>query len=58
MYIARDEVLLTLDVEFDPDLPAARVAEAAAHIARTIRERYPMITQTSVQPRLCTAAAA
>lgn len=54
MYIGRNEVLLTLDVAFDPDLPAARVADAVAHIAQVIRERYPMITRTWVQPRVGT----
>ena len=51
MYIGPDEVLLTLDVEFDPSAPAADVAKAVADLERQIRDRYAKITRIYIEAR-------
>jgi cation diffusion facilitator family transporter len=43
MYIGPDEILLTLDLEFRPDVPAAEVATATRAIERQIRDEFPKI---------------
>ncbi len=51
MYIGPDEVLLTLDVEFEPTATAQDIADAVNRIERTIRERYPKIKRIYVEAR-------
>jgi cation diffusion facilitator family transporter len=51
MYIGADEVLLTLDVEFDKQAPAEDVAAAIESIEREIRERYPRIKRIYIEAR-------
>lgn len=57
MYIGRNEVLLTLDVEFEPEASAQTVMQASARIEQAIRGRYPMITRTYIQARTLAGAA-
>jgi cation diffusion facilitator family transporter len=56
MYIGPDEVLLTVDVEFDPDAPASAVAAAVASMEDAIRARYPKITRIYIEARPLEAA--
>jgi cation diffusion facilitator family transporter len=51
MYIGADEVLLTLDVEFEQATPAGEVAAAVEAIERQIRERYPRIKRIYIEAR-------
>jgi cation diffusion facilitator family transporter len=51
MYIGADEVLLTLDVEFDRQAPAAEVAAAIESMERRIRERYARIKRIYIEAR-------
>jgi cation diffusion facilitator family transporter len=51
MYIGADEVLLTLDVAFDPDVSAEDIATAVRRLEKAIRERYPRIKRIYVEPR-------
>jgi cation diffusion facilitator family transporter len=51
MYIGPEEVLLTIDVEFDPRAPAADVAAAVASLEDQIRGRYPKITRIYIETR-------
>lgn len=51
MYIGPDEVLLTLDVEFDPGAPVADAAAAVASLEDAIRARYPKITRIYIEAR-------
>jgi len=50
MYIGRDEVLLTLDVEFEPATPVAEVAAATEAIRAQINQRFPMIRRIYIEP--------
>ncbi len=43
MYIGPDDVLVTLDVDFDDASAAVDATEAIAAIERRVRERFPMI---------------
>jgi cation diffusion facilitator family transporter len=49
MYIGPKEVLLTLDVAFDADVPAHRIADTVAAIERAVRERYPVIKRIYIE---------
>jgi cation diffusion facilitator family transporter len=51
MYIGPEEVLLTFDVQFQPDASAVDVAGAIARLESAIRERYPRITRIYIEPR-------
>ncbi|HJV60432.1 MAG TPA: cation diffusion facilitator family transporter [Albitalea sp.] len=51
MYIGRDEVLLTLDVQFAPGTPAESVARAIAAIEREVRERFAVIRRIYIEAR-------
>jgi len=48
MYISPHEVLLTLDVEFTAETPAAEAARATEQIAEEIRRRFPMINRITL----------
>ncbi len=50
MYIGRDEVLLTLELGFEPGLPVDDAAQRIQALEREVRARYPMIRRMSVQP--------
>jgi cation diffusion facilitator family transporter len=49
MYIGADEVLLTLDVQFAPDLTGNDIVRAVARIEREIRSRYPKIKRIYIE---------
>lgn len=51
MYIGREEVLLVLDVGFDPALPAAEVAEAVRKLEAAIRGKYEKIKRIYIEAR-------
>ncbi|MGE0314466.1 MAG: cation diffusion facilitator family transporter [Lautropia sp.] len=51
MYIGANEVLLAMDLVFDPKVPAADVAVAVEGIESTIRDRFPKITRIYVEAR-------
>lgn len=50
MYIGRDEVLLTLELGFEPGLPVDDAAQRIQALEREVRGRYPVIRRMSVQP--------
>jgi divalent metal cation (Fe/Co/Zn/Cd) transporter len=49
MYIGPSEALLTLDVEFEPQLQAHEVASIIANLEQQIRSRYPTITKIYIE---------
>lgn len=57
MYFGPDNVLLTLDVQFDPHASAADVALAIERIESEIRQRFPFIKRIYVEARSVGAAA-
>ncbi|MEO8541997.1 MAG: cation diffusion facilitator family transporter [Burkholderiaceae bacterium] len=55
MYIGRNEVLLTMDVEFDDGTPAETVASTIVSIEREVRERFPVIRRIYIEARKLSA---
>ena len=51
MYLGPDEVLVVLDVEFEPDAGAEDVASAVRSIEADIRARFPVIKRIYIQAR-------
>jgi cation diffusion facilitator family transporter len=51
MYIGPDDVLVTLDVEFDDRADAGVIERAIDRIERAIRERYPKARRIYIEPR-------
>ena len=51
MYIGADEVLLTLDVEFEPETPAEDTAAAVRRIEAEIRRRFEKIKRIYIEAR-------
>lgn len=51
MYFGPDNVLLTLDVEFRPDLPSGAIAPAVRRIEQAIRAQYPKIQRIYIESR-------
>jgi len=49
MYVGRDAVLLTLDVEFRPTTPVEDVVAAIAALEREVRAQFPVIRQIYVE---------
>ena len=49
MYIGADQVLLTLDAEFDPRASAAAIAAAIKELEAAIRERFDKITRIYIE---------
>ena len=49
MYIGADEVLLTLDAEFDPGASAADIAAAIRELEAAIRARFDKITRIYIE---------
>jgi hypothetical protein len=43
MYIGPDDVLVTMDLDFDGGTAAVDAAAAIAAVERRVRDRYPMI---------------
>ena len=56
MYLGPDEILLTLDVDFERDSTADEIVGAVAHIEHDIRLRYPKITRIYIEARSIGAA--
>ena len=56
MYIGPHEVLLTLDVKFEPRSTAENIAHAVAEIERDIRARFPRVTRIYIEARAIAAA--
>ena len=51
MYIGPDQVLLTLDIEFDPKASAEAIADAVSALERQIRDRFDKITRIYIEAR-------
>jgi cation diffusion facilitator family transporter len=51
MYIGPDEVLLAIDVGFDPATSATEVAAAVRRLESSIREQYPRIKRIYIEAR-------
>jgi len=49
MYIGPDDVLVTMDLDFDDGTAAADAADAIAAIEKQVRERYPMIKRLFIE---------
>jgi cation diffusion facilitator family transporter len=51
MYFGPDDVLLALDAEFEPTVPAEEVQAAVNRIERAIRARFPKIRRIYIEAR-------
>jgi divalent metal cation (Fe/Co/Zn/Cd) transporter len=51
MYIGPDQVLLTLDVEFDPKASARSISNAVKSLEQEIRARFDKITRIYIEAR-------
>jgi cation diffusion facilitator family transporter len=51
MHLGPDEVLLALDAEFEPDVPAEEVQAAVNRIERAIRARFPEVKRIYIEAR-------
>ena len=51
MYLGPEEILLTLDVEFERDSTADEIVRAIARIETEIRQLYPKITRIYIEAR-------
>jgi cation diffusion facilitator family transporter len=49
MYIGPDDVLVTMDLDFDDGTAATDAAAAVASVERQVRERYPMIKRLFIE---------
>jgi divalent metal cation (Fe/Co/Zn/Cd) transporter len=49
MYIGPDDVLVTMDLDFDDGTAAADAAAAIAAVERDVRQRYPMIRRLFIE---------
>lgn len=56
MYLGPDEILLTLDVDFERDSSADEIVAAVANIEHDIRSRYPKITRIYIEARSISGA--
>jgi len=54
MHLGPDDVLLALDAEFDPKLPAEAVQSSVNRIERRIRERFPEVKRIYIEARRVT----
>src|SRR3954447_15715248 len=50
MYVGAEDVLVTFDVHFAPEVPASEVAAAIKRIESTIRERFPKVRRIFLEP--------
>ncbi|HET8831235.1 MAG TPA: cation diffusion facilitator family transporter [Casimicrobiaceae bacterium] len=55
MYIGPEQVLLTLDVEFDPKASAASISTAVKSLEQEIRTRFDKITRIYIEARTADA---
>jgi divalent metal cation (Fe/Co/Zn/Cd) transporter len=51
MHLGPDDVLLALDAEFDPKLPAEAVQQSVNRVERAIRERFPEVKRIYIEAR-------
>ena len=51
MHLGPDDVLLAMDIEFDPHLPAEEVQHEVNRIEQAIRERYPEVKRIYIEAR-------
>jgi cation diffusion facilitator family transporter len=58
MHIGPEDVLLNIEVQFTPGLPAESVQEAVLRIEDRITERYPEVNRIFIEVQSLTAAAA
>jgi divalent metal cation (Fe/Co/Zn/Cd) transporter len=49
MYVGPDDVLVTMDLEFDDGTAAADAATAIKSVEQQVRERYPMIKRLFIE---------
>ncbi|TMG89520.1 MAG: hypothetical protein E6H73_16645 [Betaproteobacteria bacterium] len=49
MYVGPDDVLVTMDLDFDDGTAAADAGAAIAAVERQVRERYPMIKRLFIE---------
>lgn len=52
MYVGAEEVLLAMDVEFEPGLPARRIAATVDGLEAEIRRRHPRIKRIYIEARV------
>ena len=57
MYLGPEEILLTLDVDFERDSSADEIVAAVANIESDIRQRYPKINRIYIEARSIAATA-
>jgi cation diffusion facilitator family transporter len=50
MYVGPEEILVTLDLSFDPGLPAAEVAATIKRIEDAVRQRFPKVHRIYLEP--------
>ena len=50
MYVGPEDVLVTFDLHFAPDVPAGDVAAAIRRIEQAVRERYPRVRRIFLEP--------
>lgn len=51
MYLGPDEILMTLDVDFERNSSADQIVAAVSNIERDIRLRYPKVTRIYIEAR-------
>lgn len=49
MYVGPDDVLVTMDLDFDEDTAAAEAALAIREVVRQVRKRFPMIKRLFIE---------
>ena len=50
MYVGAEDILVTFDVHFSPEVPASEVAAAIKRIEHEVRERYPKVKRIFLEP--------
>jgi hypothetical protein len=49
MYVGPDDVLVTMDLDFEDGTAAAEAGAAIAEVERQVRERYPVIRRLFIE---------
>ena len=50
MYVGAEDVLVTFDLTFAPDVPASDVAATIKRIEQTVRQRFPKVRRIFLEP--------
>jgi hypothetical protein len=50
MYVGPEDVLVTFDLAFAPEVPAADVAASIRRIEQAVRERFPRVRRIFLEP--------